>query len=189
MNTELCVSSREQWRYWLKVNHAKAGEVWLVYYKKHTGKLSIDYSDSVEEALCFGWIDGLKKRVDEETYVRRFTPRKTNSKWSPLNIMLAKEMIKEGKMAKAGLASFKQRINYGEDFLKANHAKVIPLSPEIEDALRTNRKAWNHFNNLAPGYKKQYAGWLNSAKRPETRERRLEEAIKLLAENKKLGMK
>ena len=98
-------------------------------------------------------------------------------------------MIEEGKMAQAGLASFNQRINYDEGFLEASNAKEIPLTTEIEEALKVNKKAWEHFNNLAPGYKKQYVGWLVTAKRPETRKRRLEEAIKLLSENKKLGMK
>ena len=189
MKPELYASSREEWRSWLKKNHAKAEEVWLVYYKKHTGKSSINYTDSVEEALCFGWIDGIKKRIDEEKYAHRFTPRKAKSKWSPLNIRLAKKMIEEGKMTQMGLASFNQKMNYDEDILNARNAKEIPLTQEIEEALKANKKAWEHFNNLAPSHKKQYVGWLISAKRPETRERRLEEAIKLLAGNKKLGMK
>ncbi len=189
MKPECCASSREEWRAWLKKNHTKAVQVWLVYYKKHTGKSSIDYTDSVEEALCFGWIDGIKKKIDEEKYAHRFTPRKAKSKWSPLNIRRAKKMIEEGKMTQMGLASFNQRISYDEDFLKARNAKEISLTPEIEKALEANKKAWEHFNNLTPTHKKQYVGWLISAKRPETRERRLEEAIKLLTENKKLGMK
>ncbi len=92
-------------------------------------------------------------------------------------------------MTPVGLASFNQKLDYDEDNLKARNAKEIPLTPEIEEALKANKKAWEHFNNLAPSHKKQYVGWLISAKRPETRERRLEEAIKLLAGNKKLGMK
>ena len=189
MKPELHASSREEWRSWLKKHHAKAKEVWLVYYKKHTGKSSINYTDSVEEALCFGWIDGIKKRIDEEKYAHRFTPRKRKSKWSPLNIMLAKKMIKEGQMTQMGLASFNQKIRYDDDILKARTAKEIILTPEIEEALKENKKTWEYFNNLAPSHKKQYVAWLISAKRPETRERRLEEAIKLLAKNRKLGMK
>jgi uncharacterized protein YdeI (YjbR/CyaY-like superfamily) len=189
MKPELCASSRKEWRSWLKKNHTKVKEVWLVYYKKHTGKPSISYTGSVEEALCFGWIDGIKKRIDEEKYAHRFTPRKAKSKWSPLNVRLAKKMINEGKMTQSGLVSFNQRIDYAEDFLKARNANEVHLTPEIKEALKTNKKAWEHFNDLASSYKKQYVGWLISAKRPETRERRLEEAIKLLTENKKLGMK
>ncbi len=189
MKPELYASSREEWRSWLKKNHAKAEEVWLVYYKKHTGKPSINYSDSVEEALCFGWIDGIKKRIDDEKYTHRFTPRKAKSKWSPTNIRRAEKMIEEGKMTQMGFASFNQRIDYDEDILKTGSAKENSLTPEMEKALKANKKAWKHFNNLAPGHKKQYVGWLMSAKRPETRKRRLKEAIRLLAGNRKLGMK
>jgi len=173
----------------LKKNHAKEKEIWLIYFKKSTGKPSIDYTDSVEEALCFGWIDGLKKSIDEQKYAYRFTPRKPGSKWSPLNIKLANKMIKEGKMTQAGLVAFNQKVIYDEEILKAREVKEIPLTPEIEKVLKANKKAWENFNNLAPSYRKQYVGWLRSAKKRETRERRLEEAIKLLTENKKLGMK
>ena len=186
---EIYVSDRKGWRSWLSDNHAKVEEVWLVYYKKHTGKPTINYTDSVEEALCFGWIDGLKQSIDSERYAYRFTPRKRGSKWSPLNIRLAKKMIEEGKMSEAGLAAFNQRVSYDEEILNARSAKEIPLTPEIESALKANKKAWDNFNNLTPSYRKQYVGWLRSAKRPETRAKRLKEAITLLAENKKLGMK
>lgn len=189
MEPGLSVSSRKQWRSWLKKNHAKAEEVWLVYFKKHTGKPSINYTDSVEEALCFGWIDGLKKSIDEQKYAYRFTPRKPRSKWSPLNIKLAKKMIAEGRMTQAGLVAFEQRIAYDKEILKARDAKEISLTSEIEKTLKANKKAWENFNNLAPSYRKQYVGWLRSAKKQETRKRRIEEAIGLLAENKKLGMK
>ena len=189
MKSEKYASGRKEWRSWLIENHAKAEEVWLIYYKKHTGKPTIAYTDSVEEALCFGWIDGLKKSIDSEKYTYRFTPRKRGSKWSPLNIKLAKKMIEEGKMTEAGLAAFNQRVSYDEELLKAINAKEIPLTPEIENGLKANKQAWNNFNNLAPSYRKQYVGWLRSAKKPETREKRLKEAIKLLTRNEKLGMK
>ena len=189
MKSRLHVSDRKEWRSWLKKNHAKAKEVWLVYFKKNTGKPSIDYTDSVEEALCFGWIDGLKKSIDEQKYTYRFTPRKSGSKWSPLNIKLAKKMIEAGKMTRAGLEAFNSRIAYDKKILKARDAKEISLTSEIEKSLKANKKAWVNFNNLAPSYKKQYVGWLISAKKQETLERRIKEAIKLLIENKKLGMK
>ena len=186
---ELSVSNRKEWRSWLEKNHAKAKEIWLVYYKKETGIPSINYTDSVEEALCFGWIDGIKKSIDEQKYAHRFTPRKTASKWSPRNIKLAEKMIEEGEMTQAGLLVFNQRQTYDKEILKAMGESEIPLTPEIEKALRVNKKAWDNFINLAPGYKKQYAGWLRNAKKRETLEKRLEEAIELLTENKKLGMK
>lgn len=160
-----------------------------MYYKKKTGKPSVNYLESVEEALCFGWIDGIKRSIDEQKYAHRFTPRKSCSKWSPLNIKLAKKMIKEKKMGRAGLEAFNQRIAYDDDILVARDSKEIPLTPEIEKALKANKKAWKNFNNLASSYKKQYVGWIRSAKRQETIDKRIKEAIKLLAQNKKLGMK
>ncbi len=188
MRLEVCVSSRNEWRQWLKENHASVKEVWLVFYKKHTGKPSINYADSVEEALCFGWIDSIKKSMDEQRYAYKFTLRKSKSKWSPLNIRRAKTMINEGKMTKAGLASFEQRVDYGDDFIEAKGSGELTLPTEMEDALKANEKAWNNFTRLAPGYKKQYVGWLVTAKKPETRQRRLKQAIRLLEENKKPGM-
>jgi uncharacterized protein YdeI (YjbR/CyaY-like superfamily) len=189
MNPKVYVADREAWRNWLTENHASAKEVWLVYYKKHTGKASVSYIDSVKEALCFGWIDGLKKRIDDETYAHRFTPRKARSKWSPQNIGLAKDLIESGLMTEAGLAVFKQGRTYEEDRLKILRARQFALTAETERALKASQKAWDNFNQLAPGYRKQYAAWLQSAKKPETRKRRLDELISCLEENRKLGMK
>jgi len=189
MKQEFCASSRKEWRSWLKRNQSTVEEVWLVYYKKHTGKPSISYIESLEEALCFGWIDGIKRRIDEEKYAHRFTPRKLNSKWSARNVRLAKKMIDACKMTPSGLSTFKQRVAYGDEVLEAISAKVIPIPTEIEDALKRNEKAWNNFINLATGYRKQYVLWLTTAKKAETREKRLKEAIRLLAKNEKLGMK
>lgn len=181
--------NREDWSKWLKNNHLSETEIWLVYYKKHTGKQTISYLDSVEEAICFGWIDGLKKSIDDEKYTHKFTIRKAKSRWSPQNIILAEKMIAENKMTRAGLEFFEQRIEYDKEFLKVRDSINITLPPEIEQALKKNRKAWENYTKLTPGYKKQYAGWLISAKREETQKKRLEEAIKLLEQNKKLGMK
>jgi len=186
---ELCVSNRKEWRGWLKENHVIEKEIWLVYYKKHTGKTSVSYTDSVEEALCFGWIDGMKRRIDEGKYSHRFTPRRAKSKWTALNFKRARAMINEGKMTQAGLEAFNQRLDYDDEFLEEKARKELSLPQETEIALKTNENAWDNFSKLAPGYKKQYIAWLVTAKRPETRARRLEEAIQLLMENKKLGMK
>ena len=186
---EIFAADRKAWRSWLRKNHARAAEVWLVYFKKKTGKPTVSYIESVEEALCYGWIDGLRKSVDDKKYAIRFTPRRPGSVWSPVNIGLAGKMIEAGKMTAPGLAAFKRRIPYDKEIIKARAAKEIPLTPELEKGLKQNKLAWKKFNNLAPGYRKQYVGWLRSAKRQETRDKRLKEAIKLLAENKKLGMK
>lgn len=180
-------ASRSQWRTWLEKNHATEDEVWLVYYKKNTGKQTVNYIESVKEALCFGWIDGTKKRIDDERYMHRFTPRKPNSKWSPTNIKLAKELIESGAMTGAGLAAFRKRKTYDEPFLQAK--QQAKLASEYEQVLKKNEKAWKNFNKLAPSYRKNYVAWLQSAKKPETRERRLQELIRVLEKNRKLGMK
>ena len=185
----ISVSDRTAWRVWLTENHASEKEVWLAYYKKHTGKATVTYMDSVKEALCFGWIDGLKKRIDEQKYAHRFTPRRVNSKWSALNIRLAKELIESGEMTDAGLVAFNQRVPYDEELQKVLSAKEIPLTAETERGLKTSQKAWTNFNQMAAGYRKQYVAWLQSAKKPETRKKRLIEAIGLLEANKKPGMK
>lgn len=189
MKPRVYAADREAWRAWLAENHASEKEAWLVYYKKHTGKASVAYLDSVREALCFGWIDGLKRRIDDETYAHRFTPRKANSRWSPQNISLAEEMIELGRMSDAGLEAFRQRVSYDEAQLALIRASEIALSDDIESALKANRKAWENFGKLAPGYRKQYVAWLQTARRPETRAKRLAEAIALLEKNLKLGMK
>jgi uncharacterized protein YdeI (YjbR/CyaY-like superfamily) len=182
-------AGREEWRAWLRDNHADADEVWLVYYKAHTGKPSVSYRESVEEALCFGWIDGIRKSIDDGRYCHRFSPRRAKSKWSPLNIELARKMIAQGRMTPAGQACFERREEYAEAFLRAREQPVFRLTREMERALKDNPPAWDNFKRLAPGYRKQYAAWLVSAKKPETRAKRLAEAIALLRENRKLGMK
>jgi len=185
----ISASNRKEWRSWLKENHAGEKEVWLAYYKKHTGKATVTYIESVKEALCFGWIDGLKKRIDDERYAHRFTPRRAGSKWSPQNTRLAKELIESGDMTKAGLAAFEQGVPYDQELQQVLSAKEIPLTAESERGLKTSQQAWNNFNQLSAGCRKQYILWLQSAKKPETRKKRLEEAIRLLEKNQKLGMK
>lgn len=182
-------NNRDEWRDWLEENHDKEKEIWLAYYKKHTQKPTISYIESVEEAICFGWIDGIKKRIDDEKYVHRFTPRKLNSKWSPVNIEIAKKMIGEGRMANAGLTAFGQRKEYDKDFLKLRSSVAENFTPEIEQVLRKNETAWINFIKLASNHRKQYILWINSAKKDETKQKRLMEAIKLLEQNKKTGMK
>jgi uncharacterized protein YdeI (YjbR/CyaY-like superfamily) len=183
----ITAASRDEWRSWLAKHHASETEVWLVYYKKHTGKPSVSYIESVREAICFGWIDGLKKRIDDECYMHRFTPRKPGSKWSPTNIKLAKELIETGLMTDAGWEAFRQGKTYDQKFLQEK--RQVSLAPEHERALQANAEAWANFNALAPSNRKNYIGWLQGAKKPETREKRLQELIKVLEENKKLGMK
>lgn len=189
MDPRVSCADRQAWRTWLETNHDTCTEVWLVFCRKHTGAPCVAYRDAVEEAICFGWIDGLKKRIDEDRYAYRFTPRKQGSKWSPLNISRAENMLAEGKMTAAGRAAYDRRKHYGDRFLQARRSGEVTLPPTIEEALRSNETAWRNYLALAPGYRKQYAGWLISAVKPETRARRLQEALRLLEQNNKLGMK
>lgn len=182
----LYVTTRDEWRAWLEKNCNTETEVWLIFYRKCTGEPNIGYDDAVEEALCFGWIDSIIKRIDDEKYVRKFTPRRKESDWSELNKERVRKLMQEGKMTKAGLAKIDERVFAEEKEVKPAQF-VIP--PEIEKALAANEKAWEYFTNLALGYKRRYIGWVMDAKREETRKRRLDELITVLEKNEKLGMK
>lgn len=181
--------NRNEWRSWLRKKHKKELEVVLIFYKRHTGKPSITYQEALEEAICFGWIDGLKRRLDEERYTYRFTPRKKNSKWSEFNISLAKELIKKKKMSVSGLNAFKNKTTYSKEILKVRNAKTLYIPLEIKKAFKKNKIVWQNFNNLAPSYKKQFVWWIRAAKREETKNKRIKESIRLLKQNKKLVMK
>jgi uncharacterized protein YdeI (YjbR/CyaY-like superfamily) len=181
--------NRDEWRSWLKKHHDSAREIWLVFYKKATGIPSVSYPESVEEAICFGWIDGLKKRIDEETYTQRFSPRRRNSRWSPTNIQCAKKLIAAGKMTDAGLKAFEQRKYYPVASLQTRAAEEPSLTPDILRALKKNKKAWKNYNNLAPSHQKRYIQWIAAARREDTRKRRLRETVQALEMNEKPGIK
>lgn len=180
----LYVTNRKDWRTWLEKNHDVEKEVWLIYYKKHTKKARMPYDDAVEEALCFGWIDSTVRKMDEDRYAQKYSPRKSRSKWSQKNIERAEKMMQEGKMADSGLKKFKERIEYDETL------ETIPLEipPELEKALKKNIVAWKNFNSFAPSYRKQYILWVMTAKREETRQRRIQKTVALSEQNKKTGM-
>lgn len=184
----LYVTDRAKWRAWLEENHASAREVWLVYYKKHTDRPRIPYDDAVEEALCFGWIDSTVRRLDEERFLQKFTPRKSKSNWCESNVKRARRLIDEGRMTKAGLEAIAEGA-LDTKFEPKPKSKEVEVPRFISDALRKTKRAWENFGALAPSYRREYVNWITQAKRPETRERRLAEAARLLSENKKLGMK
>jgi len=174
----------------LSGNHDKETEVWLVYYRKGTEKPSIEYGASVEEALCFGWIDSVIKKLDEEKYVRKFTPRRDGSKWSAANKKRAEKMIEKGLMTAYGMQKVKaakRNGNWGREEQKPE--LTFDMLPEFEELLSKNKKARDTFDNLSATHQKQYIGWIEVAKRPETRERRIAESIRLLEQGKKLGLK
>ncbi len=186
----LYVPGRREWREWLEKHHETEKEIWLIYYKKHTDKPRVPYDDAVEEALCYGWIDSIVKRIDDERYAQKFTPRANTTKWSELNVKRIKQLIKDGKMTEAGMAKIDKGVLDGTiKPVTKPFPKELTIPPEIEAALSADPVVWKNFNALAPSHKKNYIGWISSAKREETRRRRLEEAIELLAQNKKLGLK
>jgi uncharacterized protein YdeI (YjbR/CyaY-like superfamily) len=182
-------SDREQWREWLLKNHDKERGIWLIYFKTHTGKTSISYDESVEEALCFGWIDGVIKKLDDERFCRKFMPRIRNSRWSRLNKKRAEKMIKEGRMTEAGLARIREAEQTGEWKRVIDERKDLEIPPFFKSALAKNKRALEYFNNLAPTYRRHFVGWVSTAKREETRTKRLAEAIRYLERSKRLPLK
>jgi uncharacterized protein YdeI (YjbR/CyaY-like superfamily) len=253
----LYVTTREQWRAWLTKHYQSETEVWLIYYKKHTRRSRISYDHAVEEALCFGWIDSIVKRMDDDKFAQKFTPRRDCTRWSALNKRRLRKLIREGRMTEAGLAKI-DSVMLGEEaqakpskgdlgdllgdldiprFVKQamanakaweNFRKLSPShrkgyiqwimdakkeetrqrrlrevvsrlkrrtdDPDdiprfVKQALKSNAKAWENFRKLAPSHRRHYIGWIMHAAKEETRERRLREAVSLLEQNQKLGLK
>lgn len=185
----LYVKTKTEWRKWLQKNHDKVEEEWLIFYKKGTGKPSIDYEVAVEEALCFGWIDSLVKRIDEEKYARKFTPRKDKSVWSESNKKRVKKVIKEGRMTEYGLKKIKAAKKSGKWYEDDQPNYSFTMHPLFSEALKKNNKAKKIFEKLSPSQRKHFIGWIAAAKKQETVEKRIEKSIKTLKQGKKLGLK
>jgi uncharacterized protein YdeI (YjbR/CyaY-like superfamily) len=247
----LYVTSREDWRAWLTKHYRSETEVWLIYYKKLSGRPRISYDHAVEEALCFGWVDSIVKKIDDARFAQKFTPRRNWTKWSELNKRRLRKLIREGRMTEAGLAKIDRAIlaegprakgSHGdgdihrfvqqalaasakawENFrnlapsrrrqyvhwimepkkeetrarrlsdvvsrLELGHGDVDDIPAFVKQALMANANAWENFRNLAPSYRRHYIGWIMHAAKQDTRERRLREAVSLLEQNKKLGLK
>jgi uncharacterized protein YdeI (YjbR/CyaY-like superfamily) len=158
-------------RKWLEKNHAKETELLVGFYKVSSGKPSITWPESVDEALCFGWIDGVRKSIDDESYTIRFTPRKPGSIWSAVNIKKVAELTKKGLMHPAGLAAFEKRKDY-KSAVYSFEQKEISLG-EYEKKLKANKKAWSFWSTQAPSYRKAATWWVISAKQEATRAKRL----------------
>lgn len=180
--------SREAWRAWLEKNHAAVEEAWLVFFKKAAGKPTLSYNDAVEEALCFGWIDGVRRGLDAERYMHRFTPRRPASRWSVLNKERAERMLKAGRMAPAGERAIQRAKENGAWDQPMRAQKEFPMPPEFAARLARDKKAAAFFSSLAPSYKRLYVAWVGNAKREETKARRLDEAMRRLKNGEKLGM-
>lgn len=173
-------------RRWLKRNHAKVAEFWVGFHKRGTGTPSMTWPESVEEALCFGWIDGIRKSVDPARYMIRFTPRKPTSTWSAINIKTATRLIKEGRMQPAGLAAFKARKDH-ESGIYSYEQRPQTLDPGYEKTFRRNKAAWAYFQKQPPWYRRTASYWVMSAKKEETRERRLATLIADSAQGRPIG--
>jgi len=174
----LAFKSREEWRGWLEKHHATDQEAWLLHSRKNVAKQFINYEEAVEEALCFGWIDGLLQPVDLKTYALRYSPRKSQSIWSVKNQQRAEKMVKEGLMTVAGLEKIAEAKENGEWESALTREDTNMIAEDLVQELKRNQ-AWVFFNNWPDSRKKQYLYWLNSAKRPETRQKRIQVIVKM----------
>jgi uncharacterized protein YdeI (YjbR/CyaY-like superfamily) len=174
-----------EFRAWLEEHHETAGEVWVGYYKKATGKPTMTWSEAVDEALCFGWIDGKVQRMDEQRHRQRFTPRRPRSNWSAVNIAKIAELRAQGRMTPAGEAAFAARRADGSPYsYERRHEAAFDADQEAE--FRGSQSAWEWFNAQSPSYRTMATFWVVSAKRPETRARRLVTLIECSAEGRRV---
>jgi uncharacterized protein YdeI (YjbR/CyaY-like superfamily) len=160
-------------RRWLETNHDKAEELYVGFYKKVSGKPSIMWSEAVDQALCFGWIDGVRKSIDESSYMNRFTPRRPRSTWSAVNVAKVRDLTRRGLMHPAGMAAFEKRSDDRTATYSFEQREAAKFDKELERRFRANKDAWSWFQTQPPGYKKTATHWVMSAKRQETRHRRL----------------
>jgi uncharacterized protein YdeI (YjbR/CyaY-like superfamily) len=178
--------SPAEFREWLGKNHDRVPELWLGFYNQRTAKKPITYREALDEALCFGWIDGVRKSINETTYKQRFTPRKPKSYWSAVNTRRGRELAKLGRMAPSGLKAFERRmIDLGKYSLESR-PKKLPLAYERQ--FKATPGAWKFFRAQAPWYQRTSSFWLLSAKREETRQRRLATLISDSRKGRRLGM-
>lgn len=169
---------RDEWRVWLQEHHAQAKEIWLIYYRKATGKPRVSYNAAVEEALCFGWIDSQQKGIDEERFAQRFSPRKPGSNWSETNKVRLRNLIAAGKMTPAGLAAA-EGVILEEPFR---------IASDVEAALRQDAQTWENFLGFAEDYRRIRVAFVETARnRPEEFKKRLANLVKMTAQNKTFG--
>jgi uncharacterized protein YdeI (YjbR/CyaY-like superfamily) len=163
----------EEFRAWLEENHEAVGELWVGFHKKASGKPSITWSESVDQALCFGWIDGVRRSLDDTSYAIRFTPRRPRSTWSAVNVKKMEELKRSGQMRPAGLAAFEARSDDRTAIYAYEQRDEPKLPDEFERRFRADRAAWEFFQSQAPWYRRTATRWVTGAKKEETRDRRL----------------
>ena len=163
----------EEWRAWLAQHHATAPDLWVGFYKRGTGRPSLTWPESVDQALCFGWIDGVRRRIDDERYAIRFTPRRKGSTWSSINLKRVEELVRLGLMHQAGRNAHASRSAAKSGIYSYEQRKSVNLPAAMEARFKRNRKAWAFFQAQPPWYRRTSVWWVVSAKKEETRERRL----------------
>ena len=184
--------TRFAWRQWLKKNHSTSPGVWMIYYKKETGKREFDMADAVEEALCFGWIDSIAQKLDDERTMQKFTPRKPKSVWSKINKQRIEKLIEQKLMTPAGMSKIEEAKKNGTwDTLNNSdfHAENNSLPGELRKAFSKRKKALENFQAFPPGYRKRFLFWIDSAKSPATKAARIKQTLLMAAANKKPGLK
>ena len=176
-----------EFRAWLERHHESERELWVGYHRKATGRPTLSWQESVAEALCFGWIDGIRKKLDDERYAIRFTPRKPGSNWSAVNVATMERLIPEGRVHPAGLRAWEARTAARTGIYAYEQRALAALAPAEERQFRKHREAWAYWQTCPPGYRKLMTWWVVSAKRPETRAKRLAELMALCAEGKRMS--
>jgi uncharacterized protein YdeI (YjbR/CyaY-like superfamily) len=184
---QLFFADRNELHSWLQKNHSRSKGIWLIYFKKHTGKPTVSYDEAVEEALCFGWIDSTVKKLDEERYMQKFTPRKDDSNWSELNRKRVEKLIRNKKMDFSGLEKIRIAKQNGKWKEVELSKKEFVLTEEIIQLIKIKPKAYQFYQSLSPALTRQYTAWIMSAAKPETRIRRANKLIESLQKEEKLN--
>jgi uncharacterized protein YdeI (YjbR/CyaY-like superfamily) len=178
-------ASPEDFRRWLEENHETASELWVGYYKKGSGRGGMSYAQAVDEALCFGWIDGRVRTIDADSYANRYSPRRSGSIWSAVNVRRVGELRAKGRMHPAGIRAFEARTD-ARTGVYSYENRPADLPEELAASFRRHRAAWEFFSRQTPSYRRQATWWIVSAKRPETRERRLAAVIEKSAAGERI---
>ena len=183
LGKKLYVTNRNDWRSWLAKNYDKEKEIWLIYYRKSSGKPRIPYNDAVEEAICYGWIDSIIKRVDNGRFAQRFTPRRPKSPVSEMNKERIRRLIKKKKMTSAGLDAVSR-------FFNKNKKEKLVIAQDILAALKADRQTWKNFQNFSEGYKRVRVGYIEHSRNQGDKifQNRLNNFTKMTSKNKKFGM-
>ena len=177
---------RNAWRKWLERNHGRKSEIWILAFKRHVGKRSVSYEEALEEAICYGWIDSRMRRIDDERHTWRFVPRRPDSIWSLGNRGRAERLIREGRMTPAGLETIKAARKSGKWAMAYAPSRPPRMPKDLKEALMQNTKAWTNFQAFAKSYRTTYLYWIASAKRDETRRKRIQEVVRRAEKNLKM---